>query len=96
MNNEENIIAFEKEYGTELLLKVCVSTINRILVEKGIVSEKELTELFSEGIAEVEDEKECPTCNGFGYIETNEDCVDISDYTPPYDCPDCGGTGKIF
>ena len=37
-------IAFEKENGTHALLKAGMSALNKLLVEKGVCTEKELQE----------------------------------------------------
>lgn len=37
---------FEEKYGSEAFIKVCMSTMTRLLVDKGIVTEEELRQRF--------------------------------------------------
>ena len=70
---EKKVIEFEKVFGSETFLKVCLSTLNKILVQKGITSNKELTKQLSSEIEvykinnEVED-KEKDTNDLLSYI----------------------------
>jgi len=41
-DTKDMVIQYEKSFGTEALLKVVLSNIDKILVEKGIISEEEL------------------------------------------------------
>ena len=41
------VIDFEKKYGEAAFLKVCIGTLNKILVDKKIVTEEELVKVFS-------------------------------------------------
>lgn len=47
----KNIVKnYEKENGTLMLLKKCISVINRILVDKKIVTDDELMQYFKKEI----------------------------------------------
>ena len=43
---------FEEKYGPENLLKVAFSTINKMIIQKGICTEAEMFELFINEICE--------------------------------------------
>lgn len=47
---------FEEKYGTDDILKVTISVINRILVKKGVCTEEELQEEFIDRIKEAMEE----------------------------------------
>jgi hypothetical protein len=42
--------AFEKEFGPDCLFRACLSTINSILVDKGVCTKEELEEQFIEQV----------------------------------------------
>lgn len=44
--NISNVCEFEIEYGHNELVKLCLSVINKILVDKNIITEWELIETF--------------------------------------------------
>ena len=54
MNDEERdefsrkAIEFEMNYGTDNFLKIALSSVNRLLVEKGLVTKDELAQSFEE------------------------------------------------
>jgi hypothetical protein len=52
---ENKAIEFEKQYGTELFLKLGTTALNKLLVEKGIITSKELIESFEEEIDKFKD-----------------------------------------
>jgi len=36
--------SYENSFGTEALLKICISNIHKILVEKGVITEQKLVD----------------------------------------------------
>lgn len=52
VNKAEVVAKFEKKHGKEALLKVSISTLNRLLVKKGIVNVNELNDTFAQEMAE--------------------------------------------
>ena len=53
---EDRAIDFEQRFGTELFIKTVLSTLSRILIEKGVATEEEISETFDEQIFNIEKE----------------------------------------
>ena len=49
----KEVCDFEKDQGTDKLLKASVSVINRVLVERGIVTKNELKHLLKQEIHKI-------------------------------------------
>jgi len=62
MNEQEkvrqSVIQFEKKHDPIMFLKMALSSVNRLLVEKGIVTTEELQESFERQINEFEQQHE--------------------------------------
>jgi len=54
----QNVIQFEKNHGSIMFLKMALSSMNRLLVEKGIVTVEELQGSFERQINEFEQQHE--------------------------------------
>lgn len=49
---KNKVTEFEKEYGTLAFIKVCISVLNKLLVEKGLISEADLKKLLEQELDE--------------------------------------------
>jgi hypothetical protein len=48
-----DVIDFEREFGSTMLLKAGLSTVNRLLVDTGLVTENEIKKTMSEEIKKI-------------------------------------------
>ena len=55
---EKLAIDFEKKHGTHLFLKASISVLNKVLVEKGMITKQEIQEEFVKISKELTQEKE--------------------------------------
>ena len=52
-NESHNLCqSYEKEHGPDLFIKLAVSSVSRLLIKKGLVTERELIESFLEELDE--------------------------------------------
>ena len=50
--SHDRACAYEKEHGTDLFIKLAASSVSKLLVKKGLVTERELIESFLEELNE--------------------------------------------
>lgn len=74
--NHQKAIEFEKNHGPIVFLKMIISSLNRLLIEKGVVSKEELTNSFIRQIEEFEKKHQSQLLKMFESGRVNVDALE--------------------